>query len=164
MFTEGWNLNPPLYGPIAEFISILKPLFTWISSLSSIKSYLAKILILSEYLKLDVNEVNVCSTPLFDNISYSKPKRNLSAGEILDGEGGYSVWGCIVPKTASLSKKALPIGLARNVALKTDIGVGQIVTLNDVTRPSEIDILDFRKEMENVFWPIEKFFKSLIAK
>ena len=23
MFTEGWNLSPPLYGPIAEFISIL---------------------------------------------------------------------------------------------------------------------------------------------
>src|SRR5712672_474682 len=42
-------------------------------------------------------------------------KRALRAGETLDGEGGYTVWGKLVPAERSLLEKALPIGLAHNV-------------------------------------------------
>ena len=38
-------------------------------------------------------------------------KRNLRAGEMLDGEGGYTVWGKLMPAAASLAAGALPIGL-----------------------------------------------------
>ena len=75
-------------------------------------------------------------------------KRDLMAGESLDGEGGYTVLGRLVPKTISLLKKALPIGLARDVKLKTDIKTGQVITFKDVTSCKEADILQFRKEME----------------
>jgi hypothetical protein len=45
-------------------------------------------------------------------------KRDLALGEILDGEGGYTVWGRLLPARESLSQGALPIGLAHGVALR----------------------------------------------
>src|SRR6185312_1349044 len=42
-------------------------------------------------------------------------KRALRAGETLDGEGGYTVWGKLVPAERSLAEGALPIGLAHKV-------------------------------------------------
>ena len=59
-------------------------------------------------------------------------KRNLKAGETLDGEGGYTVWGKLLPSADSLARRALPIGLAHNVALVRDVAVGQIVAWDDV--------------------------------
>ena len=42
-------------------------------------------------------------------------KRDLDAGEMLDGEGGFTVWGRLMPAEASLAMGALPIGLAHGV-------------------------------------------------
>ena len=39
-------------------------------------------------------------------------KRDLRAGEMLDGEGGHTVWGKLVPAERSVAEGALPIGLA----------------------------------------------------
>ena len=44
-------------------------------------------------------------------------KRDLAAGEILDGEGGETVWGKLMPAAASLADDALPLGLAHHVEL-----------------------------------------------
>jgi len=49
-------------------------------------------------------------------------KRELSAGETLDGEGGYTVWGKLAPAEHSLAHGALPIGLASHVELQRDRG------------------------------------------
>ncbi|MBF9019849.1 Gfo/Idh/MocA family oxidoreductase [Rhodobacterales bacterium HKCCA1058] len=57
-------------------------------------------------------------------------KRGLKAGEMLDGEGGYTVWGKALP--LSVAGQALPIGLAHGVKLKRDIAAGQTLTLDDV--------------------------------
>ena len=59
-------------------------------------------------------------------------KRGLKAGETLDGEGGYTVWGKLLPSADSLARRALPIGLAHNVALMRDVAAGQIVAWDDV--------------------------------
>ena len=59
-------------------------------------------------------------------------KRDLKAGEMLDGEGGYTVWGKLLPSADSLARRALPIGLAHNVALVRDVTAGQIVAWDDV--------------------------------
>ncbi|MEQ9574210.1 MAG: SAF domain-containing protein, partial [Rhodospirillales bacterium] len=55
-------------------------------------------------------------------------KRDLRAGEELDGEGGFTVWGKLMPAADSLRTKALPIGLAQKVKLKRPIKQGAIVT------------------------------------
>src|SRR5215207_1634399 len=59
-------------------------------------------------------------------------KRALRAGEILDGEGGYTVYGKLVPARRSLALRALPIGLAHKVTVTRDIAAGAIVTEADV--------------------------------
>ena len=62
-------------------------------------------------------------------------KRGLRAGEVLDGEGGYTVWGRLMPAQASLATGALPIGLAHSVRLLRDMAQGEMVRWSDVEQP-----------------------------
>jgi predicted homoserine dehydrogenase-like protein len=78
-------------------------------------------------------------------------KRNLQKGEILDGEGGFTVWGRLMLANDSLDLSAVPIGLAHGIQLKFDIKEGQIVTWADVTLSADIQssiALKTRREME----------------
>ena len=59
-------------------------------------------------------------------------KRRLAAGEMLDGEGGYTVWGKLMPAAASLQRGALPIGLAHRVPLVRDVEAGGVLRWSDV--------------------------------
>ena len=59
-------------------------------------------------------------------------KRDLKAGETLDGEGGACVWGKLLPAASSLEIGGLPIGLANRVPLVRDVKAGQCVTWHDV--------------------------------
>ena len=58
-------------------------------------------------------------------IAVATAKRDLKAGEMLDGEGGYTVWGKAWPATKSLAHQALPIGLAHGVQLTRDVKAGR---------------------------------------
>lgn len=78
-------------------------------------------------------------------------KRDLRAGEMLDGEGGYTVWGKLMPAAASLKAGALPIGLAHHVKLKRDIAHGGVVGWNDIEIDSANDTVATRREMERLF-------------
>jgi predicted homoserine dehydrogenase-like protein len=78
-------------------------------------------------------------------------KRNLRAGEMLDGEGGYTVWGKLMPAAASLKAGALPIGLAHRVKLKNDITHGAIVRWSDVEIDTEDAAIKTRRAMETRF-------------
>jgi predicted homoserine dehydrogenase-like protein len=79
-------------------------------------------------------------------------KRRLRAGEMLDGEGGYTVWGKLVPAERSLAEGGLPIGLAHKVTLKRDIATGEIVCWADV-QIGDSEALRVRREMERKFAP-----------
>jgi len=59
-------------------------------------------------------------------------KRALRAGETLDGEGGYTVWGKLLPAKTSLRGGALPIGLAHGVKLVRDVPDGAMLRYDDV--------------------------------
>ena len=78
-------------------------------------------------------------------------KRDLKVGEMLDGEGGYTVWGKLVPARRSLQLRGLPIGLAHKMALSRPVARGQIVTWEDVAIDQQNDAIAFRREMEQVF-------------
>jgi predicted homoserine dehydrogenase-like protein len=78
-------------------------------------------------------------------------KRALKAGEMLDGEGGYTVWGKLMPARDSAAKGALPIGLAHKVKLKRDIAEGQTVCWNDVEYDATSEAVKVRREMEKTF-------------
>ena len=78
-------------------------------------------------------------------------KRNLKAGEMLDGEGGYTVYGKLMPAADSLKAGGLPIGLAHRVKLTRDVAAGRPVSWNDVAFDANNDAVKFRREMERVF-------------
>jgi predicted homoserine dehydrogenase-like protein len=68
-------------------------------------------------------------------------KRDLEAGERLDGEGGYAVWGKLVPARRSVDASALPIGLAKGIHLIGPVRAGEIVRMTDVTLPETLETL-----------------------
>jgi predicted homoserine dehydrogenase-like protein len=82
----------------------------------------------------------------------SVAKRPLKAGETLDGEGGYTVWGKLVSAEQSLSLGVLPIGLAHKVKLLRDVPAGQAVTWADIEVP-EGEAVRVRQAMERRFSP-----------
>src|SRR3954454_7200866 len=75
-------------------------------------------------------------------------KRDLRAGEMLDGEGGYTVWGKLVPAAASLKAGALPIGLAHRVKLRHDVAHGAMLRWSDVEFDAGNETVKIRKAME----------------
>jgi predicted homoserine dehydrogenase-like protein len=78
-------------------------------------------------------------------------KRALKAGEMLDGEGGFCVWGKQTPADVSLDQELLPLGLAHNVKLKNDIAEGGALKWSDVVYDPNDTAVKVRREMEAAF-------------
>jgi len=78
-------------------------------------------------------------------------KRDLRAGETLDGEGGYTVFGKLRPADYSLEKSALPLGLAHGVKLVRDVPQGASVTWSDVAADEALAAVRLRRELESEF-------------
>jgi len=78
-------------------------------------------------------------------------KRDLAAGDTLDGEGGYTVYGRLVPAADSLRLAALPIGLAHGVKLTRAVREGQALSWNDIEAPQASEVVRVRREMERMF-------------
>ncbi len=71
--------------------------------------------------------------PACDSVAIAK--RDLKAGEILDGPGGFTCYALIENYDQSLQENALPMGVSEGCTLTRDISKDQVVTYNDVTLP-----------------------------
>ena len=78
-------------------------------------------------------------------------KTVLKAGTVLDGEGGFCVWGKQTPADVSLQNELLPLGLAHNVKLKNDMAEGQALKWSDVIYDAHDIAVRVRREMEAAF-------------
>ncbi|MEW6451840.1 MAG: Gfo/Idh/MocA family oxidoreductase [Pseudomonadota bacterium] len=78
-------------------------------------------------------------------------KKDLKAGEMLDGEGGFCVWGKQVPAERSLEQGYLPLGLAQNVKLTRDVKEGECLKWSDVAYDPNDLAVKVRREMEAAF-------------
>ncbi len=78
-------------------------------------------------------------------------KRDLSAGERLDGEGGHTVYGRLMPAADSLRAGGLPIGLAHDLVLTRPVAAGRPVSWDDVAFDPDRPAIRFRREMEDLF-------------
>jgi predicted homoserine dehydrogenase-like protein len=78
----------------------------------------------------------------------SVAKRPLRAGEMLDGEGGYTVYGKLMPAAASRAEGVLPIGLAHRVKLRRDISAGGLVRMSDVELDETSLAVRARRDLE----------------
>ena len=75
-------------------------------------------------------------------------KKDLNEKEILDGEGGYTVVGRLMPAEASLAQGCLPLGLAHGWKLLRPVAAGQPLTWSDVAFDSNVAAVKLRLEME----------------
>ncbi len=75
-------------------------------------------------------------------------KRDLRAGEELDGEGGYAVYGRLMPAEDSMALGALPVGLAHGIPLRNAVAKGQVVKWSDVSSDENQETVRLRREME----------------
>lgn len=87
------------------------------------------------------------TTRAFNGDAVAVAKRDLKAGETLDGEGGYTVWGKLKPAADSVGEGALPIGLAHKVGLVADVPAGSVVRYSDVAL-GDNPALTFRRSHE----------------
>jgi hypothetical protein len=85
--------------------------------------------------------------------SVATAKRDLKPGEMLDGEGGYTVYGKLFPSEKSTGLGSLPLGLAHNVKLVKPIKAGQSLTYADVVMDESLTAVKLRREMERDFAP-----------
>jgi len=92
----------------------------------------------------------------FNSDVVATAKRALKAGEILDGEGGFCVWGRQVPAARSLARGLLPLGLAQKVKLRRDLAEGEMLTWDDVDYDRNDGAVKIRRDMEAAFGQQQK--------
>jgi predicted homoserine dehydrogenase-like protein len=78
-------------------------------------------------------------------------KRALKPGELLDGEGGYTVVGKLMPAQDSLAQGCLPLGLAHGWKVLKPVAAGQPVRWSDVAVDANVSAVKLRREMERTF-------------
>ena len=78
-------------------------------------------------------------------------KRDLKPGEILDGEGGYTVWGKLLPAQKSVAMGGLPLGLAHDIKVIRSVKKGQSLSWDDVAVDTSTHAYKIRQELESKF-------------
>jgi predicted homoserine dehydrogenase-like protein len=78
-------------------------------------------------------------------------KRDLNPGDVLDGEGGYTVWGKLLPAKKSSQMGGLPLGLAHQVKVVRPVKKSQSLCWDDVAIDKTTDAYRVRKAMEGMF-------------
>ena len=91
------------------------------------------------------------STLDFHSDVVATAKRDLNAGEMLDGEGGFTVYGKLMPASKSLAVGGLPIGLAHRVKLTNKIKRDQPITWADVYIDRSTEAVITRQAMEALY-------------
>src|SRR5438105_86365 len=87
----------------------------------------------------------------FNADAVATAKRDLQPGEILDGEGGYTVWGKLLPAQKSIALGGLPLGLAHGPKLLRAVKAGVPLTWRDVAIDETLLALKVRRDMEALF-------------
>ncbi len=78
-------------------------------------------------------------------------KRALAPGEILDGEGGYTVVGRLMPAEESLRIGGLPLGLAHGWKVVRPVAAGEPLRWADIAVDESNAAVRVRREMESLF-------------
>jgi predicted homoserine dehydrogenase-like protein len=84
----------------------------------------------------------------------SVAKKDLKKGDILDGEGGYTVYGRLVRADESLAGSYLPMGLSRGAKLLRPVSQDAILTYQDVEQDTSQLCYKLRKTLESDFKPL----------
>lgn len=80
-------------------------------------------------------------------------KTNLKAGKVLDGYGGFDIYGQCENAEIFQEEKLLPIGLAKDCVVQRDLPKDYVLTFDDVELPEEDLVLRLYKEQTEMFFP-----------
>jgi len=83
----------------------------------------------------------------------SVAKRDLRAGERLDGIGGFCTYGLVDNAAAARAMNALPISLSEGCVLRRDIAKDSVIACNDIERLPQ-GIASGLWQEQNVRWPL----------
>ncbi|MDA9145446.1 Gfo/Idh/MocA family oxidoreductase [Candidatus Pelagibacter sp.] len=83
-----------------------------------------------------------------DVASYAK--KDLKAGDKLDGEGGFCARGKLITSQKSKDEKILPLGLTDNAILKKNINKDQVIRLDDVELNLPQEVIEARDYQYNL--------------
>ena len=75
------------------------------------------------------------------------------ACEMLDGEGGYTVWGKLTPAERSVRAGGLPLGLAHDIRVVRPVRQGQSLCWDDVAVDTTTRAYAIRRELEALMFP-----------
>lgn len=85
----------------------------------------------------------------FQTDVYAYAKKDLRAGETLDGLGGYTCYGMIENCTPPNGRNRLPILLAEGIKLKRDVAKDEMINFEDVSFDGDQFVFDlFRRAIE----------------
>jgi len=79
-------------------------------------------------------------------------KRDLAAGEVLDGVGGFCAYGLIDNAADARAADALPMGLSEGCRMRRPVAKDEVVTFADVERPAA-RLADRLWEEQAALWP-----------
>jgi len=80
-------------------------------------------------------------------------KRDLKAGERLDGIGGFCTYGLIDNVATARATAALPISLSEGCVLRRDVSKDEMISLDDVEEPPRDRLVEELWREQNARWP-----------
>ncbi|MFZ7942073.1 NAD(P)H-dependent oxidoreductase [Neobacillus sp. 19] len=96
------------------------------------------------------SSIHPIGAPISETVAVAK--RDIKAGETLDGIGGYSVRGVLETHVDMTVNGHIPIGLiSGKVVVKKDIKLGQFLTLDDVELDSSTTVWKLRSLQDQLF-------------
>ena len=78
-------------------------------------------------------------------------RRTMRAGDVIDGEGGYAVYGTCVPAARARAKRLVPMGLAHGLRLRRDVGADHPIGEDDVVFDDGSFLWKLRREQDALF-------------
>jgi predicted homoserine dehydrogenase-like protein len=84
----------------------------------------------------------------------SVAKRDLKAGESLDGVGGFCTYGLIDNRATARGMSALPIGLSEGRRLVRDVAKDEVISFSDVADAITPGIVEKLWQEQNTSWPV----------
>ncbi len=80
-------------------------------------------------------------------------KKDLKAGDVIDGPGGYAIFGRLVPAEQSFAKKYLPVELSEKAKLTRNVAKDSFITYDDVTMDESGFLFQLRRKIEKEYSP-----------
>jgi len=79
-------------------------------------------------------------------------KKTLKPGDVLDGGGGYAVYGLAERADIAREENLLPLGLAEGIRVAKEVPPDGVISYDDVELDEDSFLLKLRREQDRLFY------------